>query len=127
MTYFDFCFDKSTTAPANTPSQGKGSSSNHELSVAMFGSGSALQIFGDSIEDVVKDQNSKTWLAKRQVIQVPHLAKLLANNNSAKVWVILDSQKKTAVIQLKFFLQESWKVVPRIIVEDEVLIFERTL
>ena len=52
------------------------------------------RFFGDSIEDVVKDQKSKTWLAKRKVIQVPHLAKLLANNNSVKVWIILDSAKK---------------------------------
>ena len=85
------------------------------------------KLFGDSIEDVVKDQKSKTWLAKRKVIQVPHLAKLLNNNNSVNVWINLDSQKTASVIQLKFFLQESWKVVPRIIVEDEVLIFERTL
>ena len=53
------------------------------------------RFFGDCIEEVVKDQNSKPWLAKRKVLQVPHLAKLLANNNSVKVWIILDLTKKS--------------------------------
>ena len=85
------------------------------------------KLFGDSIEDVVKDQKSKTWLAKRKVIQVPHLAKLLANNNSVKVWIILDSQKTASVIQLKFVLQRIMEGGSKDHFEDEVLIFERTL
>jgi len=57
----------------------------------MFASGSALQKKREiPLKRLSKIKIQKPWLAKRKVLQVPHLAKLLANNNSVKVWIILD-------------------------------------
>lgn len=56
---------------------------------------------------------------------MPHLAKLLANNNSVKVWIILDSKKKSFRYWNSFSKNHGRWFQDHF--EDEVLIFERTL
>lgn len=109
MTYFDFCFHRSTTVP---PLQIRLPKRKDRLPTMNFQRLCLLQgvhyrFLEIPLKRLSKIKIQKPWLAKRKVLQVPHLAKLLANNNSVKVWIILDLKKNNPL--LKFFLQQSWK------------------